>query len=642
MAFGRSAVLAISIISDSRQARRDLGQFSGEADRATSSLSKAAAPAAAVVAGLGLAGKAALDAASELQQATGATQSVFGKFAGRIIKDAKGAADAVGLSQAAFETQAVLLGSQLKNLGEPMNQVAGTTDRLITKAADLAATFGGPTSDAVEAISSLMRGESDPIERYGVSINQTAIAAFEAAHGLDTSTAAAAKASKRQAILALLYKQTSAATGQFAREATSAAGAQEIANAKFENSQAALGQKLLPLYAKFKTILSSVFSFVTRNSTVVFDLAAGLGALAVAILVANGALKVYRAVQAVSAVLAGEQAAATGLQTAALVAQKIALGVTAAAQWALNAAMSANPIALVVLAIAALVAGLVLAWHKSETFRAIVSKALGFVLGPAKAVKDFFIHTLPAAFRAFVDKVHSVFSAVVSFFKKWGPLALAVLVPFIGIPLLIFRHFDKIRGWLAGIWSSVIGHARDFVGTVLNVIGSIPGRIVHLGHSMFSAGKDIISKFFDGIAGAAEGVGSWAAGIAHTLVNKIIGGLNSALHLPWVISIHIPIPLAPDIDVGPYTIMPSIPMWGSSPIQPWPAPADLDQLAPGWTLLQTAFGFTAPVSVPRGRAAGAVIQNVKVYIQGIVTDPDATARQISDLLDARARRLGVA
>lgn len=49
------------------------------------------------------------------------------------------------------------------------------------------------------------------------------------------------------------------------------------------------------------------------------------------------------------------------------------LGAVAAAQWAWNVAMTANPIGIVVVAIAALVAALVYAWHNSETFRKVVT-----------------------------------------------------------------------------------------------------------------------------------------------------------------------------------------------------------------------------------------------------------------------------
>lgn len=612
-----SAVLAISIIADARQARREMDQFGNQAERSSGKLTKLAAPAAGVIAGLGLVGKAALDSASELQQSTGAAQSVFGKYAGSIIKNAKAAAGAVGLSQSAFQTQAVLLGSQLKNLGAPMNQVAGTTTALIKKAADLAATFGGPTSDAVEAISSLMRGESDPIERYGVSINQAAIQAEILRRHLDTSTTAAAKNAKRTAILGLLYKQTAAATGQFARETHTAAGASEIQAAKLENARAALGQRLLPVYAKFKGMLASVLGWVSRNSSAVFTAAAVIAGLAAAVLVASGALKVYRAIQAISAVLTGEQAAATGLQTVALVAQRAALAVATAAQWAFNAAMSANPIALVIIALVALAAGFLLAWKKSETFRRIILGGWAAVVGAMRAV--------------------------LSFIKTWGPRALIFLVPFIGIPLVIARHFGQIVGWLKSIWGRVTGDVRSFVGATVGAVTGIPARLLRAGGAFLHAGKDLIGRFFSGIADGAKSVGGWAADAARSLVNAIISGLNQFLHLPWVIKIHINVPLAPDIDVGPYTVLPSIPLIGSAPPpSSFPHPAILDNLSalkPGWDLYAAGDTWPATLNVPRGRAGQSIVEVVKVEFSGLVADPDGTARAIEDLLDRRRRRI---
>lgn len=68
----------------------------------------------------------------------------------------------------------------------------------------------------------------------------------------------------------------------------------------------------------------------------------------------------------------------SGVGQAAALAQKgqaAATAVLTGAQGALNAVMAANPILLVVVAIAALAAGLVLAYNKSETFRDLVDKA---------------------------------------------------------------------------------------------------------------------------------------------------------------------------------------------------------------------------------------------------------------------------
>lgn len=98
-------------------------------------------------------------------------------------------------------------------------------------------------------------------------------------------------------------------------------------------------------------------------------------------------------VPATKAIIAtGRQGVVTAITAVQQKAAAAASKAWAAAQWLLNAAMSANPIVLVVLAIAALVAAIVIAYKKSETFRNIVNglwaalkqgaaMAINFVLG---------------------------------------------------------------------------------------------------------------------------------------------------------------------------------------------------------------------------------------------------------------------
>lgn len=73
----------------------------------------------------------------------------------------------------------------------------------------------------------------------------------------------------------------------------------------------------------------------------------------------------------------------------AMVAGTVATGFMTAAQWLLNVALDANPIGLVVLAIAALVAGFIIAYKKSATFRAIIDGLSHDFMAAARAVGAF-------------------------------------------------------------------------------------------------------------------------------------------------------------------------------------------------------------------------------------------------------------
>lgn len=269
-------------------------------------------------------------AAANAEQAIGAVDSVFGEYAGKVHDYAGQAADAVSLSETQYSNMASIMGSQFKNMGVPMDEVAGKTNDMIGLGADLAATFGGETSEAVDALSSLFRGETDPIERYGVSIKEADINARLAAMGMEGLEGEAAKTARTQAILSLLTEQTAAAQGQHARESDTASGAMGRMQAKMADAGAALGTSLLPLISQGSELLSGFAGWAEENAGTMQVLGFVIGGLAAVVIVANTAFRIYTAGQAIWTAV---QAAQTG------------------AQWANNAAWLASPVTWIILAI---------------------------------------------------------------------------------------------------------------------------------------------------------------------------------------------------------------------------------------------------------------------------------------------------
>lgn len=211
-------------------------------------------------------GVSSIQAASDTEQAMGAMDSVFGKNARAIKAWAGDAADSVGLAKSEYGNLAVVLGSMLKNQG--IKEFTGQTHELIALGGDLAAQFGGSTKEAVEAIGSLMRGETDPIERYGVSINQTGINARLAATGQDKLKGAALRTAQAHARLFLLTKQTASAQGAFRRESNTLAGSQQRLSARFTNLKSTIGAKLLPVVTRLVSWLGNTIAGTNRTSVV--------------------------------------------------------------------------------------------------------------------------------------------------------------------------------------------------------------------------------------------------------------------------------------------------------------------------------------------------------------------------------------
>lgn len=409
---GKTAILAIRIIGDATDAVASLDKVDGSAKSMESTMNKASAASGVALAGLTAAAWAAGNAASEAQQAAGAVESVFGGLAERIKESAAAADETVGLSTAAYSNMASVIGSQLKNMGLSMDETGDKTEWMIGLGADLSATFGGTTADAVGALSSLLRGERDPIERYGVSIKEADVAARASAMGLEDLYKAGDRNASLQATLSLLTEQTADAQGQFSREADTAAGQQQRANAMWENAAATLGEQLLPIMTEGAKILGDLAQWTGQNTELATGLAVAIGVLAAGILTINGAMKVYAAIQAV--------------QTAA--------------QWANNAAWLASPITWIVLAvvvaIAAVIAIIVLLVQNWDTVAATAAIVWQGVIDWIKQVGDWF---------------GAIFSAI----GDWWA--------------------DLVNSWISGItgFISMIRDALNWLGRLVN--GAVPG-----------------------------------------------------------------------------------------------------------------------------------------------------------------------
>lgn len=200
--------------------------------------------------------KSSVADAANLEQSVGAIGTVFKGSAGDMNAWADSAATDVGLSKNEFNELGTLIGSQLKNGGTAMEELAPKTKDLITLGSDLSSMFGGTTSDAVGALSSALKGERDPIERYGVSLNQAKIDAEAAALGFGKVDGALSAEANQAATLSLIMKQTADAHGNFGRETDTLSHKQQVLNAQIANGKARIGTELIPVVSAFTGLLS--------------------------------------------------------------------------------------------------------------------------------------------------------------------------------------------------------------------------------------------------------------------------------------------------------------------------------------------------------------------------------------------------
>jgi hypothetical protein len=218
-----------------------------------------------------------VDAGSNLKESVNAVNQIFDESATSILNWGENNANSFGLSQRAFNDLAVPLGAGLKNAGLSMDDVSKHTLGLTERAADMASVFNTDVGEALAAIQAGLRGEADPLERYGVGLSAAAVQAEalalsgkNAAKDLTTQELALAR-------VALIMKQTDDVAGDFVNTSDEAANSARIAAAKQEELAAVIGTKLLPIQ-KALTDAKLLFMEViaTKVLPAVFSLASTL------------------------------------------------------------------------------------------------------------------------------------------------------------------------------------------------------------------------------------------------------------------------------------------------------------------------------------------------------------------------------
>jgi hypothetical protein len=290
----KSREVKIAVVGDASQlqremqkARASMGDFGAATDRAQSALGSFLIGGAAIVGA-----KKLVDAAAELEQAVGGTAAVFGSASDAVSEFSKNAAQLAGLSENAARTLTSRLGASLKGVGLSSEEAAKQSIFLAQTGADLAATLGGSAEEAVTALGAALRGEFDPLERFGIALKASDIAAKAVSMGLAENANDVSQYAKGQAALALITEKSAFAQGQFARESNTAAGAAAIARAESQNTAADLGRSLLPIYTKISEVVGAVAS---AFSALPGPVQTGVVAIAGIALVAKPATEAVRA-----------------------------------------------------------------------------------------------------------------------------------------------------------------------------------------------------------------------------------------------------------------------------------------------------------------------------------------------------------
>jgi hypothetical protein len=203
--------------------------------------------AGAGAAALGL--KASISEASDLNETITKTGQVLGKEAlPGLERFAEAAARNLGQSKRSALDAVATFAIFGKSAGLRGKELSGFSTELTKLAGDMASFSNTSPEDAITAIGAALRGEQEPIRRYGVLLDDASLRQEALKQGLIDTTSQALKPQQRVlAAQALILQQTSDAQGDFARTSDGLANQQRILRAQFDNTKATLGRAFLPL-----------------------------------------------------------------------------------------------------------------------------------------------------------------------------------------------------------------------------------------------------------------------------------------------------------------------------------------------------------------------------------------------------------
>jgi hypothetical protein len=216
------------------------------------------AGAAVAAAAVGKLIKDSISAASDFAEAGTAVGEVFGDASKTINTFAEDAAKSLGQSKTQVLDAAKQFGIYGKAAGLAGDENAKFSTDLVTLATDLASFNNTSVDEAIQALGAGLRGESEPLRRYGVLLNDAELKARAMEMGIYDGNGALTMQQKVLAANAAIFAQTSTQQGDFARTSGGLANQQRILAAQFENISITLGSFFLP-------IVERVANFLTGN-----------------------------------------------------------------------------------------------------------------------------------------------------------------------------------------------------------------------------------------------------------------------------------------------------------------------------------------------------------------------------------------
>lgn len=501
-------------------------------------------------------GKEIVNTSATVQAEEAAFAQIMGTYSDEASAKINKIADTTGIVASRLTPYMTSMTAKFKGLGYDVDDATDLASTGLNIAADAAAFWDKSMEDSMSALNSFVNGNYEGGEAIGLFANETTLATW-ASENLNLEWKTLTEKEKQFARLqfAKSMQEASGATGQAANESGAYANVQANLNEKWRQFKAQIGEPLLekvvipamkwlgdfitntlvPAYENLKIKLQETKNWFIENENKIKTVANAVGILAAAFAGLKVGLIIQKIVQGfqkakitlalytmqtkgasiAQGLLNGKlklTEVLVGLFTGKIKFATLATNLWKAAQTKLNTALTANPIGLIVMAIVALIAIFVVAYNKSETFRAVCDKLFA-------KLKDLW---------AVIKKeLEPVFQELIGIFNELWKIVEEDIIPLFeeimdamselwtqikpiidAIMPLVRKVVDVIVQLISTSFKNIIQVITVALNTVKNVIKLVTSIIKGDWSGAWQAIKNIFSGIWTGIKNVASNVGT--------------------------------------------------------------------------------------------------------------------------------------
>lgn len=503
----------------------------------------------AIMAGAGATLVKSMNLAGELEQNLGGSEAVFEKYASNIQKIGKDAYKNMGLSQSDFLATANKMGSLFQGAGFSVKDSMSMSSDAMQRAADVASIMGIDMDSAMESVAGMAKGNFSMMDNLGVAMNDTAIANYALSKGIKKSTADMTTQEKVGLATQMFMEKTAKYAGNYAKENDTLSGSLQTAKGALSNFMSGAGDidavidswsnfasvagkmagELAPKL--FKGLLQAVKDIIPQIPSIVDDLAKGMADVIGEVFGEEAKAKFESLVDTVSGAIDGLKSAfdfvvqnkdiftpiavGIGVVAGALVILNGIMTITKGLQAAIS--LAGGPIGLVILAISALVAGLVYFFTQTKTGKELWKKFTDWLAKTwqslVKIAQDVW-KAITEFFSSAVDKVKEVWNSIGEFFSGlWSGIKEGASNIWSAITGKVSAGIETIKSvassigeFFSNLWNGIKNVALTVWGAISSFFSTLWSGIVGVAQNLWNTFGSSLTSIWTGIVNVAKGV----------------------------------------------------------------------------------------------------------------------------------------